>query len=156
MGKPTSLCCGTVYGGGIQEGTMPLAWLFAGFQSLPLLPTSQSDPSGADSRVGGFVYVLEPCGFLQGTLLWGWAFLPLLPQPLQIFTARGFEAFFSHAGTLSCTVSLPSCSSQLTSCKCGTTWSSSHHLVVCPLHPDYLSPPILPGWMNVSSLTPWF
>ena len=32
-------------------------------------------------------------------------FLPLLQAP-QVFTVRGFEAFFSHAGTLGCMVSL--------------------------------------------------
>ena len=41
---------------------MPLAPLLAGFQSLSLLPTSKLGPSGADSQVGGFVYVLGPCG----------------------------------------------------------------------------------------------
>ena len=50
-------------------GTMPLAQLLAGFQSLPLLPTSKLGSSGADSRVGGFVYVLGPCDSLQQTLL---------------------------------------------------------------------------------------
>ena len=46
---------------------MALAPLSAGFQSLPLLPTSKVGPSGADSRVVGFVYVLGPCGSLQQT-----------------------------------------------------------------------------------------
>ena len=41
---------------------MPLAWLFAHFQSLPLLPTSKLGPSGADSQVGGFVYFQDPVG----------------------------------------------------------------------------------------------
>ena len=44
---------------------MLLAWVSVGFQSLPLLPTRKFDPSGADSWVGGFVYVLGPCGPLQ-------------------------------------------------------------------------------------------
>ena len=52
-------------GGGVQEGTVPLAQLSASFQSLPLLPTSKLGPSGADSLVGGFEYVLGPCGSLQ-------------------------------------------------------------------------------------------
>ena len=142
MGKPTSLCCGTVYGGGIQEGTMPLAWLFAGFQSLPLLPTSQSDPSGADSRVGGFVYILGPSNLLScvsGIFSHHYNTHKFLqPEVLRLY-------FPIPEPWVAQSVSLPSCSSQLTSCKCGTTWSSSHHLVVCPLHPDYLSPPILPG-----------
>ena len=37
---------------------MPLAQLSEGFQSLLLLPTSKLGPSGADSQVGGFVYIL--------------------------------------------------------------------------------------------------
>ena len=44
---------------------MPLAWLLAGFQSLSQLPTSELGPSGVDSWVGGFVYILGPCGSLQ-------------------------------------------------------------------------------------------
>ena len=51
--------------GRVLEGTIPLALLSAGFQSLPLLPTSKLGPSDADSKVGGFVYVLGPCGSLQ-------------------------------------------------------------------------------------------
>ena len=73
--------------------------------SVPPLPTSKLCPSGADSHVGGFVYVLGPYGSLQQTLLWGWEFLPLL-QPPQVFSVRGFEALFPCAGTLDCAVFL--------------------------------------------------
>ena len=55
--------------GRVREGTRLLAQLSAGFQSLPLLPTSKLGPSGADSLVGGFVYVLVPCRSLQRILL---------------------------------------------------------------------------------------
>ena len=48
---------------------MMIALLSAGFQSIPLLSTSKLGPSGADSKVGGFVYVLGPYGSLQQTLL---------------------------------------------------------------------------------------
>ena len=42
---------------------MLLAWLSTGFQSLPPTPpTNRLGPSGADSWVGGFLYVLEPVG----------------------------------------------------------------------------------------------
>ena len=41
---------------------MQLALLSAHFQSLPLLPTSKLGLSGADSWVGGFLYVLNPVG----------------------------------------------------------------------------------------------
>ena len=60
MGQPTSLHCGAVCRGGVREGTVTLAQLLAGFQSLPSLPTSKFGPSGADSWVGGFVYILGP------------------------------------------------------------------------------------------------
>ena len=44
---------------------MVLALLSAVFQPLPPLPTSKLGRSGADSQVGGFVYILIPCGSLQ-------------------------------------------------------------------------------------------
>ena len=52
-------------------------------------------------------------------------------------------------------VSLPSCSPGLSTHKCGTARSSSRRLPTHPLHPSCASPPLLPVWMNVSSLTPW-
>ena len=64
VGQLTLLCCDAVCGGGVREGTMQLAQLLAGFQSLPPLPTSKVGPSGTDSQVGGFVYILGPCGSL--------------------------------------------------------------------------------------------
>ena len=48
---------------------MVLALLSAGFQTLPSLPTSKVGPSGADSHVGGFVYILGSCWPLQRILL---------------------------------------------------------------------------------------
>ena len=48
-----------------REGGMVLAPLSAGFQSLPLLPTIKLSPSGANSWMGGFVYILGHCGSLQ-------------------------------------------------------------------------------------------
>ena len=43
---------------------MLLAQLSATFQSLPLLSTSTLGPSGADSWVGDFLYILGPRGSL--------------------------------------------------------------------------------------------
>ena len=68
-GQPTALCCDVVCGEGVRERAMVFALLSAGFQSLSLLSTSEVAPSGADSRVGGFVYILGPCGSLQQILL---------------------------------------------------------------------------------------
>ena len=73
---------------------MVLALLSAGFQSLPPLPTIKLGPSGADSRVGGLVHALGPCGSLQQPLLWGWEFLLLLPQLLWVFSIRGLRLYF--------------------------------------------------------------
>ena len=61
--------CEAVCGGGVQKGGMALVLLSAGFQLLPLVPTMKLGPSGADSQVGRFVYVLDPSGSLQQTLL---------------------------------------------------------------------------------------
>ena len=47
------------------RGNSALAQLSADFQSLPPLPTIKLGTSGADSRVDGLVYVLEPRGSLQ-------------------------------------------------------------------------------------------
>ena len=48
---------------------MILVPLSAGFQSLSPLLTIKFGPSGADSQVGGFVYVLGPCVSLPGSVL---------------------------------------------------------------------------------------
>ena len=95
-----------VCGGWVQEGAVVLAPLSAGFQSLPPLPTSKLGPSGANSWVGGFVYILgDPVG-LSNKLSWDWEFLLLLPQPPQVFSVRGFEALLPHAGALRCAICL--------------------------------------------------
>ena len=71
-----------------------------------------------------------------------------------VFNQR-FEALFPGAGTLGCVVSLSSCSSQFI---CTRMWE---HPVfqLRPCHrsspPGCPSLPLLPVWMNVSSLTPW-
>ena len=115
-----SLCtCYVVRGralGICQGGAMPVAalWCFmwgsglrgnnAAWSALHRLSVTSPaihklGPSDADSRLGGFVYVLEPCGSLQQTLLWDWEFL-LPPQHHKFFSVRGFEALLSCTGTL--------------------------------------------------------
>ena len=120
-----SLCCDVVCGEGVLEGTKLLAPVSAGFQSLSSLPTSKLGPSGADSWVGGCVYVLGPCGSLQQTLLWGWKFLLLRPQPPQVFSIRGLRLYFLalQPWVVWC-VSLRICSSWFI---CVWMWD-------CPLH----------------------
>ena len=162
VGQPMSLGCDAVCGGEVWEGTMPLAPPSASFQSLLLLPTIKLGPSGANSRVGGFVYILGPCWSPQQTVLWSWEFILLLPQPPLVFSIRCLRLYFL---TLEPWVvwsdSLPSCSSWFI---CMPKWDCllhrpmSHlvcHLATCPLCPSWLSPPFLLLWMNVPSLTPW-
>ena len=92
------LCCGAVCGRGVREATMALARLLPHFQSLPPLPTSELCPfrccPGADSRVGGLLYIIGSLGPLQRTLLRDWEFL-LLPQPSQVFTVEVLRLFVS-------------------------------------------------------------
>ena len=134
---------------------MLLAQLSAGFPSLPPPYKSKLGPSVADSRVGGFVYILAPCGSLQQTLLWGWESLPL-PQPPRNFSLRFwgfcFPCWIPRLHGLSHSLVVPH---NLSSCECGTTWSVSHCLISHLLHPSLPSSPLLPIWINVSSLTPW-
>ena len=82
-----------------------VAPLCAGFQSLPQLPTIKLGPSGADSQVGSL------CA--RSRALWVSPVnspmrpgVSATPQPPQIFSVRGFEALFPHAGALGCTVCL--------------------------------------------------
>ena len=140
-----------------REGAVALAPLSADLQSLPPLPTINLDLSGAACRVGGFVYVLGPCGSLQWTLLWGWEFLLLPPQPLRVFWIRGLRLYFPVLEpwvAQSVTRSTSCClAGQLQLCPpCSTIrhlgGSTSRHFAVSPLHPAAgLRPSYWSGWM---------
>ena len=79
---------------------------------------------------------------------------PAIPTGLYSQRFWGFISPCWNPGLhgLFCTLVIPPDSSVS---KCGTTWSSRHCLAACPLHPGCLSSPLLPVWVNVSSLTPW-
>ena len=160
---------------------MAVAPLSARFQSLPPLPTIKLGSSSADSRVGGLVHALGPYGSLQGTLLWGWEFLLLPPQPPWVLSIRGLRLYFPAlepwgAGML-CSPAVPP---GLSMCQCGaagspatTLWGLLAVAWPSPLHnppprcvrlpppccmssppwPLVSTPPMV--WMNVSSLSPW-
>ena len=155
-------CC--TWGRG-REGVMAPAPLSTRFQSFTPLPTMKLGPSGAGSRVGGLVHALGPRGSLQRPLLWGWEFLPP-PQPPQVFTMRDYETFFPGAGTLGCAVCLapqllllvyPQTNVGSLGLPAAATPArfSSLGLATTPLLPSCLLPPLIPVWMNVSTLTPW-
>ena len=137
---------------------MALALLPGGFQSLPPLPTIKLGPSDADSRVGGLVYVLGPCGPLQRTLLWGWEFLLLPPQPPKVFSISVLRLYFPELelwvarSVTGCCLAGQPCPPRSTLCH--LAGSASCGLALHPL-PGCPSPPLLPVWMNVSSLTSW-
>ena len=143
---------------------MALALLSAGFQSLPLLPTSTLGPSGASS-LGGWVCVCS-------TTLWvspANSPVRLGFSPADISTPRGvfsqwFEALFPHSGTLGCAV-------------CHLVHQLLPHQPDAALPTPFHNPPpcwvrqpppchecslsgclplsLLPVWMNASSLSPW-
>ena len=83
---------------------------------------------------------------------------PAAPStPTGVFN-QWFEALFPHTGTLGCKVCF--LVHQLQPCPPRPTidhfsGSASHHLAKSPPHPAAQSLPLLPVWMNVSSLTPW-
>ena len=141
---------------------MALPLLTASFQLLPPLPTIKLGPSGADSQVGGFVYILGPCGSLQWTPV-RLGVSPLAPQPPQVSSISGLRLYFptlelwvvqSVAGSTSCCLA-----SQLQPCLPHSTipclaGSTSHHLVTSPLClTAHLRPSYWSEWM--SSLFPW-
>ena len=150
-------------GWGFREGTIRLAWLSSCFH-FPCYPQADCALSGVGSWVIGLVYVLRPCGPLQQTLPWGW-YSPAIATPAGFYSQR-FWGFISPCWNpelhgLSCSplslpvyllmnVRYPGLPAMVL-----PTRSASHRLVVQPLHPSFSFPPLLPVWMNVSSLTPW-
>ena len=152
MGQPTLLHCGVVVcGGGVREGTMPLAHLSPYVQSLS---KSKLGSSGAEVP-GGWACVCSRTPWvppMDSPVRLGVS--PLPPQPAQVFSVRGFEALFPGAAALGCAVCLtpqlfllvylhanvgpPSPQATALSglpAAAFPAWSSSCHLVTSPLHP---------------------
>ena len=118
------------------------------------------------------MYVLGPCGSLQqlsseaGTV-------PCCLNPHRFFQLKVLRLYppAPQEPWVLLSVSLPSCSSRFISTRmwdCALhqplsgpsashrpPWSSSHHLASSPLRPGVLYLPLLPVWMNISSVTPW-
>ena len=136
--------------------------LFCTYQLCFLFPipfpalSPSSSPSGADSWVNGFVYILGPCASLQQTLQWDWEFF-LPPQPPQIFYGQRFWGFISLCWNpgLHHLSHFPVVPPGLSSRECGTSRSDSCHLshLVHQLLPCHTSPlPQLPISTPLSSL----
>ena len=82
---------------------------------------------------------------------------PATSTPTGVFN-QSFEALFPHAGTLGCTVCHPA--HQLLPRRPAVALPTPLHnqppcwvCLLCPCLES--SPPLLPVWMNVSSLSPW-
>ena len=161
-----SLNSGAVCGEGVWEGIMLLAWLSPYFQSLPSLPTSGSCPFRC-WFLGGWACVHSSIPWASPTDSLVRLGVSPTATTSQVFTTRGFEAlvlcWIPGLHGLSCSPVVPP---GLSTCKCGTsqsashclphlTWSASCGLVTHPLHPGFLSLPLFPVRINVSSLTPW-
>ena len=125
-------------------------------------PQANCALSGADSHMGGFVYVLWPNGPLQQTLLWDWEFSPATAIPTDFHSQRLSLKLPMLKPWVLPSVLYPVCSSQLIHAQ---MWDGPvsqpllhpHSLPSCqaPSLPCCPSPPLLPVWMNVSSLSPW-
>ena len=106
---------------------MLLSGLLANFQSLPLLPTSTLGPSGADSQVGGFVYVQDPVGLSKELSCEAGSFY-CLHNHHRFLQSEVLRLYFPKLEPwVVWSVLLPSCSSQFMQTQ---TWD---HLVLQPL-----------------------
>ena len=85
---------------------MPPAQFSAGFHSLLLVPTSKLGPSGADSQVGAFVYILGPCGSPNKLSCEAGSFSCCLLNPYRCFQSEVLRLYFPCVGTLGCKVCL--------------------------------------------------
>ena len=160
----------TLYVGEGPRGSNGTCSTLCPISATPSTSQNQIGPLWCWFPMGGLVHALGTCGSLQRPLLWGWEFLPLQPQPPQVFSIRGLRLYFPNAGGLGCEVCfapcrflpiylcgnvgprglLPTCPISPTVCQ-SRSWSHSGNAVLstCP------SPPLLPVWMNVSFLSSW-
>ena len=136
-GRGNTCCCVVVlYVGEGPRGNSATCLALTGFQSLPLPPTSKLGPSGADSRVGGFVYVLGPLWFSPRNSPSRLGVSPTATTPTGVFSQR-FRDFISlhwHPVLHSLSHS-PDFTSSLSACECGTACSTSHGLAYPVLQP---------------------
>ena len=118
-------CC--MWGRG-SRGNNALALLSAEFQSLPLLTTIKLGSSGADSQVGGFVYILGPCETLQQSLCEAGRF-SYHCNPHRFFLSEGLRLYFPVLEPwVVQSVLLPSCSSRFI---CMQIWDHYSALAAC-------------------------
>ena len=133
MVQATLLHCDTVCGAGVREGTVQLAWLSTGFQSLPPLATSKLGPSGADSPGGWICLCFRTLWVSPVNSPVRLGISPATATPTGFYSQRfwGFS-FLALEPWVAWSVLLPSCSSWFI---CMQMWD----------HPVYQPPPCPPG-----------
>ena len=128
--------CGSVCGEGLSEGTLPLAGLLPHFPLLHPLPISKLGSSVADFWGGGEVCVCTRnlwVSAMNSPMRLGVSPTAKIPAGFYNQRFRGFIFLCWALGLcgISCSqVVLPS----LSSCKCGTAWSTSNCLAHLVLH----------------------
>ena len=159
------LCCSTVCGGGVREGTTLLPSLLGScpFSHFSCYPISNWALLVLIPRWVDFVCYVG----LSNKLSCEAGSFSCHCNPHRFFPSRGFEVFETVLELwIARSVSLPSYSSQFIHKQMWDhllhqplpghlTLSDSCSCAVHPLHPGCLSPFLLPVWMNVSSLNPW-
>ena len=133
---------------------MLFAWLSVAFSHFPHY----------SQWIGPFWYWFQVGGFVHSRTQWSLptdspvrlGVSPATTTPIGFYSQRfwGIISLCWKHGLccLSCSPVVPS---SLSTHKCRAAQSASHCLAVHSLHPNSLSPPLLPVLMNVSSLTPW-
>ena len=147
--------------------------LCSALASFPITSVCNWSPSSccpgvSNPNIGGSACILGPRGSFNWTFLRDLQFLWLHQHPL-FFYSQKLWSFISQCWKPGlCSLawgwdgSLPRCPSWFlsTTRECGTTHSAGYchclaATILCPLCPGSRSPPLLPIWMNISSLNPW-
>ena len=135
-----------------------LAQLLSGFQSLPPLPTSKLGLPGAESQVGGFVYILGPWWVSPTNSPLRLGVSPTTATPIGFYSQRfwGFNSPLWNSG-LHCLSVYPVVPPSLSAHECRISWSISHHLTcqVCQLLPCCMSSPSPSSHIHPSYQSGW-
>ena len=150
-GQSTSLCCDAVHGGeGSEREQCHLLHSLTVFSSFPATH-KQIGPFWC-WFLGRWVCVhSRPLWVSLATLLWGWEFLLLPPQPPQVFSVRGLRLYFPALEPwFAWSVLLPGCSSLFF---CTQMWDrqSACHRLAHPGPPAAALPQVLSAQLSIST-----
>ena len=149
-GQPGHCVVALYVGEGSEREQCHLFSSWLAFSHFLCYPQARWGLSGADSWVVGFVYVLDAVGLYNEPSCEAGSFFRRLNRHRFFQSFCGFIPPRWSPGLHSLSRSLLAPPSLFTH-KCGTDHPTSCLLA----HPSCPSLPLLPVWMNVSSLTPW-